>query len=345
MKFDYVIGNPPYQETLENTSDKPIYNDFMDAAYNIADKVELITPARFLFNAGKTPKDWNRKMLADEHLKVLRYERDSKNIFPATSINGGIAITYRDATKRCGAINYFCSDNEIKTITDKVINSNNFITLKNLVYLQNKFNLDNLYRRYPLAKNKISSDGNEKRIVSSAFDNLTEVFTPNAQEDGDVQICGLSNKKRIYKYINRKFLDSNSNIDFFKVLLSAADGASGTIGKPIPARIIGNPMVLEKGIGYTQTFISIGSFSNEKEANNLYRYLLTKFARFMVGTMKATNGLKFEVWSNVPLQNFTENSDIDWSKSVHDIDIQLYKKYGLDESEINFIETRVKEMV
>ncbi len=94
MKFDYVIGNPPYQETLQNTSDKPIYNDFMDASYQISDKVELITPARFLFNAGKTAKVWNEKMLNDVHLKVLYYEPDSSKVFSNTDIKGGVAITY-----------------------------------------------------------------------------------------------------------------------------------------------------------------------------------------------------------------------------------------------------------
>lgn len=93
MKFDYVIGNPPYQETLQNTSDKPIYNDFMDASYQISDKVELITPARFLFNAGKTAKVWNEKMLNDVHLKVLYYEPDSSKVFSNTDIKGGVAIT------------------------------------------------------------------------------------------------------------------------------------------------------------------------------------------------------------------------------------------------------------
>ena len=90
MKFDYVIGNPPYQETLQNTSDKPIYNDFMDASYQISDKVELITPARFLFNAGKTAKVWNEKMLNDVHLKVLYYEPDSSKVFSNTDINIGV---------------------------------------------------------------------------------------------------------------------------------------------------------------------------------------------------------------------------------------------------------------
>ena len=107
MKFDYVIGNPPYQETQEGTSDNPIYNCFMDAAYEIAEKVELITPARFLFDAGKTPKVWNEKMLEDEHLKVEYYEQDSSKVFSNTDIKGGVAVTYRDKSKIFGAIDTF----------------------------------------------------------------------------------------------------------------------------------------------------------------------------------------------------------------------------------------------
>ena len=74
MKFDFVIGNPPYQdETLGDnaTFAPPVYHLFMDATQSIGNAVELITPARFLFNAGGTPKQWNQKMLNDEHLKIL----------------------------------------------------------------------------------------------------------------------------------------------------------------------------------------------------------------------------------------------------------------------------------
>lgn len=94
MKFDFVIGNPPYQESSvgDKKSDASIYNFFMDASYKIADKVELITPARFLFNNGNTSKSWNEKMLKDKHFKVLHYEQDSSKVFANTDIKGGIAI-------------------------------------------------------------------------------------------------------------------------------------------------------------------------------------------------------------------------------------------------------------
>ena len=88
-KFYAVIGNPPYQESRDTTKDMPVYNTFMDAAYGVGERVELITPARFLFNAGATPKPWNRKMLEDRHFKVLSYQPDSSAVFSGTSIKGG----------------------------------------------------------------------------------------------------------------------------------------------------------------------------------------------------------------------------------------------------------------
>lgn len=110
--FDYVIGNPPYNEDFENSGDngnfaKPVYNQFIDAVNGVAEKVELIHPARFLFNAGSTPKAWNEKMLSNPHFKILSYEADSSKVFSNTDIKGGIAISYSDSTKDFGAIGTF----------------------------------------------------------------------------------------------------------------------------------------------------------------------------------------------------------------------------------------------
>lgn len=99
--FDYVIGNPPYQEDRRGESNTalPVYHDFMEAVYGVSTSVELITPARFLFNAGRTPKAWNEKMLNDEHFKVLEYEPNASKVFSMAEIKGGVAITYRDSSK------------------------------------------------------------------------------------------------------------------------------------------------------------------------------------------------------------------------------------------------------
>ena len=92
----------------------------MDGAYEVGERVELIHPARFLFNAGSTPKAWNKKMLNDEHFKVLMYETDSGKIFPNTDIKGGIAVTCRDRGQNFGKIENFIVFDELRSIDVKV---------------------------------------------------------------------------------------------------------------------------------------------------------------------------------------------------------------------------------
>lgn len=333
MKFDVIIGNPPYQEETKDTSDKPIYNYFMDQAYAICDKVCFITPARFLFNAGKTPKEWNKKMLNDEHLKVEYYEQDSSKIFETTDIKGGVAITYRDNNKVFGKIGVFTHFDELNSILRKVIEHNDFSSIDQICYGQNKFDLNSLYADYPEYKNIIGSDGKEKRLTSSIFTQLKEVFNSERTSSDEIKILGVINNKRLFRYISRKYIEDHLNLNKFKVLLPGSNG-SGAIGE-----VLSTPLV-----GYTQTFISFGAFDNQKEAENCLKYIKTKFARAMLGTLKITQSNKKDTWLNVPLQDFTNNSDIDWTKSINDIDKQLYKKYSLSDKEINFIEEKVKEM-
>src|SRR4051794_4643188 len=121
-KFDVVIGNPPYQEEAQGggTRDTPGYHLFMDAAYEVGKKVVLITPARFLFNAGFTPRAWNEKMLADPHLSVPHYVPNSDELFPGTDIKGGIAVTYWDESNKGEPIGTFTKYPELNTILHKV---------------------------------------------------------------------------------------------------------------------------------------------------------------------------------------------------------------------------------
>lgn len=104
------------------------------------------------------------------------------------------------------------------------------------------------------------------------------------------------------------------------------------------------PIIGEPEIGATETFISIGNFQTKSEAKALEKYVKTKFARTLLSILKVTQNGNKPVWRMIPIQDFTSSSDIDWSKSVKEIDRQLYAKYGLDENEINFIESHVKEM-
>ena len=131
---------------------------------------------------------------------------------------------------------------------------------------------------------------------------------------------------------------THENLSKWKVLVGAASGA-GVFGETISP-----PMIIEPMQGYTQTYIGIGAFDTKQEAENADKYVKTKFTRTMLGILKITQHNDIGTWRLIPLQDFTTNSDIDWSKSISEIDKQLYAKYGLTDDEITFIENHVNDM-
>lgn len=342
MKFDVVIGNPPYQEETEGTSDKPIYNYMMDAAEEIADKVCLITPARFLFNAGKTPKAWNRKKLNDPHFKVNYYEQDSSKIFSNTDIKGGVAITYRDSNKDFGAIDTFTAFNELNSIYQKVYKSNDFMTFSALVVAPESYKLtDKLHQDYPNAESQLSK-GHKYDVTTNIFDKLPQIFKIELSADelktDYIKIIGRENNLRSEKWVRKDYINGPDNLYGYKVILPKSNG-SGAIGEVLSTPLIGEPL-----IGHTQTFISVGNFSTYEESVACLKYIKTKFARTMLGILKITQHNPKATWTFVPNQDFTPNSDIDWSQSIESIDQQLYQKYNLSQDEIDFIESKVRAM-
>lgn len=352
--FDYVIGNPPYQEeTLGDNKGfaPPVYDKFMDAAYEVADKVELIHPARFLFDAGSTPKAWNKKMLNDEHFKVLEYKADASSVFPGTDIKGGIAITYHDNMKDYGVIGIFTPYDNVNTIIQKLgqrlaAGAISDIGVSGYSYhftdLLHKENPEILQTKIMIKgkESPLMSKGHEYDLKSNIITKLSMVFFDEKPDDGKeyLIIVGRDNNERVNKYIRRDYINDVSNLDKYKVFIPKASGI-GSFGEPLGPSIIASP-----GMGHTETFFSIGAFDSRTEAENLLRYLKGKFARAMLSVLKKTQNITPGNFKYVPLQDFTPASDIDWSKSIHEIDLQLYRKYGLDEKEIEFIETHVKEM-
>ena len=158
-----------------------------------------------------------------------------------------------------------------------------------------------------------------------------------------MQVYGLLKKKRTLKWIKQKYLKTAENFATYKIFVPKANG-SGAIGEGAPTIVIGQPALGQPYTGHTQSFISIGNFSSQREAENCQKYVKTKFARTLLGVLKVTQDNPKKTWANVPLQDFTPSSDIDWSKSITEIDQQLYAKYGLSAAEINFIETAIKPM-
>ena len=350
--FDFCVGNPAYQSDMQDTSDSPIYNHFMDAAYSIADRVEMITPARFLFNAGKTPKAWNEKMLADSHFKVLMYEPDAEKVFSGIGFKGGVAIHYRDANEEFGAIGVFTSDPMKNNLFKKVIATPGFVSLSEFVYAPESYKFSKrLYEVHPeiremktILKGKevpLISKGHDYDMTTNIFDKLGGIVFFEEKPDNEheyVAIAGRKDNSRCSMWIERQFISSHPNLDSYKLLFPKANGA-GKYGE-----VITLPEISRPGEGHTQTFISIGKMNTLFEAEAEYKYVQTKFVRALLGILKVTQDNKKSVWKYVPLQNFSEASDIDWTGSIADIDQQLYEKYSFSREEVEFIETNVKEM-
>lgn len=342
MKFDVVVGNPPYQDDAVggSTSNAPIYNLFMDSAYEISDKVVLITPARFLFNAGATPKSWNEKMLNDVHLKVMLFEEDASKIFPTTSIPGGVAITYHDKKRKFPPIQVFTSNPLLNSIMDKAAPSDESVA--SIVSGRGVYRLtDKALAEIPEIES-IQSKGHSKDVGTGAFEILiNKIYFETKPTDGDVyvQVYGLKKSKRTFLWMKKSYLDYPDSFGQFKVFISKANGAALKNGT-----IVGAPFVADKEVGATETFLTIGGYEHKSQAENLAKYIRTKFVRVLVSILKATPNNTRETWSKVPLQDFTSQSDIDWTQSISDIDRQLYAKYGLEEKEIAFIEEKVKAM-
>ena len=165
-------------------------------------------------------------------------------------------------------------------------------------------------------------------------------FSVNKISNG-YEILGLDEKmKRIWKYIPKGYpIPKISPCLFkYKVFIAEAYGC-GAIGE-VPS----TPVLSTPGQLCTETFLEIGPFESLIEAENMIKYIKTKFFRTLVGIQKQTQHTTQKVYRFVPLENFGERSDIYWANDIRNIDIQLYKKYNLSSEEIKFIESNISEM-
>lgn len=358
MHFSAVVGNPPYQEaSAVNNRQNPIYHHFYDLAESLSDVYTLITPARFLFNAGLTPEDWNKKMLNNEHLKVVYYTPDSSVCFPNVDIKGGVVIILGNANDTYKPIRKFIPNDDLSKIAAK-FNNDPDNNLPKIIFggrSDLKFNQAFL-TAYPHTKEdrlafiqikrpgvKVLGPNEEYELKSSTFEALPYVFKEDVENKNDYyHLLGLVKAKREWRYIEKCFMTPryphNNNIDKFKVFIPKANGG-GVLGEQLSKDEIGYP-----GDSATSTFISIGAFDTLEEARNCSLYIKTKFLRCLLGILKITQDNPPSVWSFIPMQDFTSHSDIKWNCTINEIDQQLYGKYHLSPEEISFIETNILPM-
>lgn len=331
MQFDVIIGNPPYQmdDGGFGASAAPIYQKFVDQAKNLEPRyLSLVIPSRW-FAGGKGLDEFRETMLADNRVRAINDYLLSGEVFPGVDIRGGICyfLWNRDDPGLCNVSTHF-KDWPISTTTRPLLEDGCDVFLR--------FN-----EAVPILKKIIAVECDNKtssmnlpfekrfdKLVSSAraFGFRTFFKGKSTRSSGDVTVYqngGVS-------YTPRKAVTvGESLIDTWKVFISAAYGAGSD---PMPSKVLGRSFVGEPGSISTETYLCIGPFSSETEAKNASSYLATRFARFLVLLRKPSQHATKKVYGFVPSQ--------DWSK--HWDDSALYKKYGLTDEEISFIEKVVR---
>ena len=342
MKFDFVIGNPPYQEMSKNKMTRSIYPDFVRSSQAIGQIVSLVMPARWMSGENGPYRETQHfidEMLKGDHLQSFHLYPNSSDLFPNVDIKGGVCFFVWNRAYSCDRVNYTITENGAykKVLTSFRIAENVIIRFPELISI--------------LEKTKAISTIYLNTWVSSRnpFGFISDLFTKNKegvsriseekQQDDDYLVHGLLKNKRVIRYIPNSALKKNIHIAHsYKVFLPRANG-SGVFGEVFSTPMIGTPMMI-----CTETFLQIGVFDNCTEAENLLKYVKTKYFRTMVGIKKTAVFNYKECFTFVPLQDFTAASDIDWSRSVAEIDRQLYAKYGLSAEEVAFIDEKIKPM-
>ena len=328
IKFNAVVGNPPYQETGDNNNRSlPIYNHFVDVAKSMNPQfISIIIPSRW-FTSSILQGDFTARMISDTSIKKMVDFSEASDCFPAVEIKGGLCYLLFDHS-----YNGPCS------ITVKHRGSE----FNSVRYLRNEY--CDSYVRFEEGLNILSK---VRRIEADSLATIVSAQNPfgfNSKVIGDKQksvgsVVILSKYKSI-GYIDRSSVSLRADmIDRWKIMTPIA-GEGGTL----PHRVTGKPFVSRPGECCNGTYMVIGPFESESICNAALKYLNTKFARFLVSLVQYTQNTKSDSYSLVPLQDFTSNSDIDWRNSVAEIDQQLYAKYDLSEEEINFIESMIKPM-
>lgn len=340
VKFEAVIGNPPYQEPDGGAqkSARPIYQEYVYIGeYLTRQYLSLITPTRW-FSGGKGLDEFREHMLNDAHIKVLHDYTHPEDVFPDTNNRGGICYFFRD-------LEYDNVANLVNVVThgDKTIDS----TMRTLKIQD----LDIFVRDSNAIRilQKVNRDGavNLDNYISAAkafgfrtfFIKDARFRSSSADLDNPIKCYGRAGK---IGYVEESEIPSHKEwISKWKVYVPESNNIGTELNDDNQNAIVGEPQSI-----CTETYLVVGADLDlsETSANNLSIYLKTKFARYLHGVAKISQHGTAKTYRFVPLQDFTEHSDIDWSKSIAEIDQQLYRKYNLSDDEIAFIEKMIKPM-
>lgn len=348
MKFDFAIANPPYmvedkkdttpkssEQKVTRTSAVPVYQYFMTEAKKISNVWTLITPSRWM-TGGRGLDKFRKENISDEHYaKILDYEND-RDVFPNNDIGGGVMISLWDKN-HYGKLDYYSYNKDNVVHTKRLLDTGNNIVIRNYKssIIVSKINFSNSF-------SSIVSSRKPYGFPADTTRKSPELYSDYKNAQFNVKFYCWDGKPMI-KYISINSIKNRKSVNSWKVFLSKTADPPMRFGRE-NKEILRLPFLGEPLTACSETYLVVGESQTKSEAKNVMKYIKSKFLRFLVLQRKKTQNVSRGVFDLVPLQDFTENSDIDWSKSIHEIDLQLYKKYNLDDTEIEFIEKNVKEM-
>lgn len=343
MKFDIIIGNPPYQLSDGGAfaSARPIYQLFVQNAIALNPKyLSMIIPSRWM-TGGKGLDDFRDFFICCNHLKTLHDYADAKVCFPNNDIKGGVCyfVYEPDFEGKCEIVFHdsegkiFKSTRYLKDGNDEIyIRDQRLVKLKNDIWEGKKYQ----------SVESIASPLRPYGLRGDAMLEYKKYNLPSMSKEkieNGYEVLGLINLKRTWMFIPKDYpLPKRDGLDSYKVFITRNYG-SGEIGECPASPVVAGPNQL-----CTETFIQIGSFQTRNEAENLLKYIKTKFFRALVAIVKQDQNASKSVYRYVPLQNFTGSSDIHWNLSISQIDEELAKKYKLDDADVEYIQTNIQEM-
>ena len=322
MKFDVIIGNPPYQisDGGNGASAKPLYHFFVEQAKKLnPGYLTMIIPARW-FAGGKGLDEFRDRMLNDNRIRVINNYINAKDCFPNNSIGGGVC--------------YFLWKRDEPGLCDFTTNLNGSVS-----HRVRKLNEFPVFVRYNRAIDIIHRIGvNYEKSLSMLIlsRNPFGIFSYIRGEEKPSINSYILHSSKGQGYISSDEIATNQDYaDTYKVMISKVTSEhAGEPDKNGQVKILSSLKVLGPKEVCTDSYLIIGKLAKEKEAMNLCGYLKTKFARFLLLQAVSSINLSKDKFQFVPIQDFTE----EWT------DEKLYAKYGLTEEEITFIESMIRPM-
>jgi len=337
MKFDIIIGNPPYQlsDGGFGASAGAIYQLFVMRAISLKPKyLSMIIPTRWISD-GKGVKEFREHMIKDKRISEFHDYVDAHTCFPSvTDIKGGVCyfLWDKDYDGKCTIYNYdkegILVQKSHRFLQDESVNTN-------IVLRDSRWSaiLKKVQQLGEPSFEKIVSPLKPYGLRGDVFDNTEKYKLPPMSEikiESGFKVIGRSDNRPAIRYIDSDYpiLKNKEAINKWKIFTQRNVG-TGKTGDYIPGIIIGKPNEL-----CTETYLMIGPFDNEKITINVASYIKTKFFRVLVEMKKNTQGINKDKFSFVPLQDFSKK----WT------DKELYLKYSLSQEDINYIESHIKEM-